>query len=255
VQKLATLHFAEVGGQHFLAVTSWSAMLEAFSTAASLAAETYSLNDIAQLSGLCKTMEEEAFLPLRSEELTNLGMARRIINLSDLPFGIINEAVNQGLIDRKGTRETPQRYGSGSYVRIGGYSAWFGFHAYQWQRLGVSPMWVNFYAPYSPVAEVRNALLRFRNATPPRCFDVEAGGYKWIAVPIFLTTGVERHRVIEDAVGQIRELRDELGVLGTSTATPNLKPTDVAPTYAEFHPPNPDENMTGETILEPRRQG
>lgn len=39
---------------------------------------------------------------------------------------------------------------------------------------------------------------------------MEIRNYKWVALPIFLTAGVERHRVIEDAVRQIREIRDEL---------------------------------------------
>jgi hypothetical protein len=248
VQKLTTTIAAGVGDRHFLAATSWSALLNALSTAASLAAEVDSLNDIAQLSGLCKTMDEAAFLPLRSEELTNLDMARRIINFSDLPFGIINEAVNQELIDRKGLRETPQRYGSGSYVRIGGYSAWVGFHAYQWHSLGASLMWVNFYPEYCSLTEVRNTLLRFYSATPPRCFDVERANYRWLAVPILLTTGVEKQRIIEDAVRQIRELRDELRVRESLNMQPKL--ADAQGTLTEPEPVGQGIKITGETILE-----
>jgi hypothetical protein len=221
-----------------------------------LAAEVDSLSDIAQLLGLCRTMEQEAFLPLRDEELTNLDMARRVVNFSDLPFDIVNKAVNNGLFDRKGLRETANRYGSGSYVKIGGYSAWLGFHAYQWKRLGVSPFWLNFYPDYCQISKVRDALARFRNAVSPRCFDMEAGNYRWVAVPIFLTTGVEKHRIIEDAVRQIRELRDELDAQEPIPAPPSPMLTDAPDAIPECHPARQGEDdLTGETILKLGAEG
>jgi hypothetical protein len=249
VQKIKAMFAAGIGGGHYLAAVSWNSLLDALSTATSLAAEIDSLNDIAQLSGLCRTMEEEAFLPLRGDELTNLDMARRVVNFSNLPFGIVNEAVNQGLIDKKGVRETPNRYGAGSYIRINGYSAWVGFHAYQWNKLGISPIWLNFYPDYCPVAEVRSNLLGLRHATPPRCFDMEIRNYKWVAVPISLTAGVEKQRIIEDAVRQIRELRDELGVRVPLAAVPNPNLTDNPDTTPECFPAGQSENMAEETLL------
>jgi hypothetical protein len=254
VQKLQAMFAAGIGGGHYLAAVSWSALLDALSTATSLAAEVDSLNDIAQLSGLCRTMEQEAFLPLRDEELTNLEIARRVVNFSDLPFGIVKEALNQGLIDKKGVRGTPNRYGAGSYVRISGYSAWVGFHAYQWNRFGISPIWLNFYPDYCPIAEVRNRLRRLRNATPPRCFDMETGNYKWVAVPIPLASGVERQQIISDAVRQIQKIRDELGVQ-EPLAAPATGQTDSPGPIPECTPANQGENMTVETILELGAEG
>jgi hypothetical protein len=255
VQKLETFVAAGIDAEHFLAATSWSALLNALATAASLAAEVESLNDIAQLSGLCKRMDEEGFLPLRSEEITNLGMARRIINLADLPFSIVDEAENQGLCDKKGLREVAYRYGAGRYVRIGKYSAWVGFNALQWKRLGVSPISVNFYPEYCPIAEVRTSLSRFRNTTPPRCFDMEVRNYKWVVVPIFLTAGVEKHRIIEDAVLQIRELWDELRVKEPLPVAPTPRLTDAPDTIPECHPTSQVEKTTAETILELGAEG
>jgi len=254
VQKLQAMFAARIGGNHYLAAVSWSVLLDALSTATGLAAEVDSLNDIAQLLGLCRTMEQEAFLPLRDEELTNLEMARRVVDFSNLPFGIVKEALNQGLIDKKGVRDTPNRYGAGSYVRISGYSAWVGFHAYQWNRFGVSPIWLNFYPDYCPVAEVRNSLRRLRNATPPRCFDMETGNYKWVAVPISLTSGVERLRIISDAVRQLRIIRDELGVQEPLAASVTGL-TDSPGSIPEITPANQEEDLAVETILELGAEG
>jgi hypothetical protein len=47
---------------------------------------------------------------------------------------------------------------------------------------------------------------------------------RWVAVPIFLIPGVEKECIIEDAVRQIKELRDELGVREPAAA-PDPAPT------------------------------
>lgn len=208
VPKKTTMKAAGIGKGHYIAAISWNDLLDALSAETPLAGEIDCRNDIAQLQGLCKTMDEEELLPLRGDELTDLGMARRFINFSDLPIDIVNEAVSRGLCNKKGLRETNYKYGSGTNIRIGKYTSWVGFDALAWRIWGASPIWVVF-PPGALIAEVRNKLVRFRTATPQRFFDFESG---WAGVPIFLVTGVEKQCIIEDAVGQIRKLRDELGI-------------------------------------------
>jgi hypothetical protein len=210
VQQQANMTIGSLDGGHFVAITSWGSLLRTLATATTSAGEIDSHSDIAQLQGLCKKMDEEAFLPLRREELTNLEIPRRIINYSDLPFEIATEAERRGYCSRKGLRETSFRYGSGTYIRVGPYTPWLGFEASAWSKLGVSLLWVHFFPPpYSPTAEIRQKLLRFRSATPQRCFDLEGQ----VSVPIFLTIGVEKHRIVEEAVRQIGELANELGTM------------------------------------------
>ena len=65
---------------------------------------------------------------------------------------------------------------------------------------------------------------------------MEAGNYSWAAVPIYLTNGVEKQRIIEDAASQILELRDELGVRESYAATPDRKLIDEIDTAPECYP-------------------
>src|SRR5262249_34884639 len=67
-----------------LAVTTWNAVLDTFETAARASGEASDVADIAQLKSLCDVMDNEAFLPVRIEELTNLELPRRLIGLADL---------------------------------------------------------------------------------------------------------------------------------------------------------------------------
>jgi hypothetical protein len=211
VKQHTNMTIGALDGEHYVAISSWGSLLRTLAAATTSAGEIDCHNDIAQLRGLCNRMDEEAFLPLRGDELTNLEMARRIINYSDLPFDIAGEAARRGYCSRKGLRETPFRYGSGTYIRIGPYNPWLGFEASFWSTFGVSPLWVVFY-PTDPTAEIMEKLSRFRSATPQRCFDLEGE----VLVPIFLRIGVEKHLIVEDAVRQIGELANELGPMPQS---------------------------------------
>jgi hypothetical protein len=244
VKSPESMMAAEIGGNHYLAVTSWETLLGALATAATIAGESGHLNDITQLQGLCRTMDEEAFLPLRSDELTDLGMARRFINLSDLALGIVNQAASQGLCDRKGLRETNFRYGSGAYVRIGEYTPWVGFDALAWRRRGVSPIWVTFLAN-SQIGEVREKLSPFRTATPQRCFDSDSGS---LLVPISLATGVDKQSIITDAVDKIRELALVLGVQEIPSTASNHPLTNYEDATPGQHAASYGEPMAGEVI-------
>lgn len=190
-----------------LAVTSWKSLLEALLVATSSPGETRAHGDIIQLQGLCDAMDNEAFLPLRGDELTNLEIPRRIIDYNGLAFDIASEAERQGNCNRKGVKATSL----GTYIRIGTYQTWLGFDYVAWRQSGASPIWVNFFPPpYSPVAlaEICDKLIRFRTATPTRCFDFKDR----IRVPLFLKVGVEKAIVVKHAVRQLGELAAELGV-------------------------------------------
>jgi len=249
--ELPNMTAAPLGGEHYLAATSWSVLLDTLYTAANSAGETGTCNDIAQLQGLCRKMDEEEFLPLLGEELTNLGIAQRMINFSELALDIVNQAGSRGLCDRKGLRETNFRYGSGAYIRIGEYTPWVGFDVLAWRRRGVSPIWITF-LPNAQIGEVREKLNQFRSAKPRRCFDHDTGS---VMVPIFLPTGVEKQRIIDDALLQIRELAVELGVMEPQGI--GLRPflTGGSNSVADFQPKEPEESPIDEMVLEVGAEG
>jgi hypothetical protein len=198
---------ARTADGHILAVTSWKSLLEALLVATSSLDEARTHGDIIQLQGLCDAMDSEAFLPLRGDELTNLEIPRRIIDYNGLAFDIASEAERQGYCNRKGVKATPL----GTYIRIGTYQPWLGFDHIAWRQSGASPIWVNFFPPpYSPVAlaEIRDKLIRFHTATPTRCFDFKDR----IRVPLFLKVGVEKADLVKNAVYQLGELAEQLGV-------------------------------------------
>ncbi len=219
-QRHSTLAFAEVGARHYMAVTSWGVLLNSLSTEATLAGEIDCQNDIAQLQGLCNTMDDEEVLPLRTEELTNQNMPRRFINFSDLAVAIVQRAQGQGLCNI--IKFVPEKDGYGASIRIGEYAAWLGFDVPAWRSKGVSPIWLTFLSD-ARMAEIREKLVRLRASTPKRCFEFKNGR---VMVPIVLLPEVEKDRIIEDAVDQVEKLLDELGITKALRVAPNPTLTD-----------------------------
>jgi hypothetical protein len=208
---------SSVNDTHKLGVTSWSYILSVLASATIEERDASAHNDVVQLRGLCERMDAEAFLPLTSEELSNLEMPRRIMDLSYLPIDIVAEATKAGYCDMKNQRETSSRYGSGKYVRIGRFSTWVAFDAAAWRDLGRSPMWLQFYSDYNNLTEVRELLTPLRVSHPPMCFDFN--GY--VCVPLMLPTGVERNVVIRKAVEQVGRVAELLNA-GAMTAAATI---------------------------------
>lgn len=202
-----TITTTTIEGAKILAITSWRSVLGALSIATSAQLDTKAQGNIAQLQGLCEAMDNDAFLPLRGDELTNLEIPRRILDYRNLIFGIVDEAKKQGFCNPKGARVE----GSGMYIRVGNYQLWLGLDSTAWRQFGASPIWVYLYPPpYSPIplSEIREKLLRFRTLTPSRCFDFKES----VAVPLLLKVGVEKATLIQNAARQIGELGVELGI-------------------------------------------
>lgn len=71
-----TLRFARVGDHSTLGLVSWRVLIEVLLLKLSAAGETRSIEDLRQLLGLCERMDEDAFLPIRSEELSEASPQR-----------------------------------------------------------------------------------------------------------------------------------------------------------------------------------
>jgi hypothetical protein len=91
------LLFARLTSSMALAATTWRAVIDSLEAAARAAGDASASADIAQLRSLCDVMDNEAFLPVRIEELTNLEVPRRLIGLADLADTLGKKAVAGGL--------------------------------------------------------------------------------------------------------------------------------------------------------------
>lgn len=237
---------ARISGEHFMAVTSWRALLNALYSEVPLPEETDCRNDIIQLRGLCDMKDQEEILPLKKNEIDDQQMALRIVNFIDLAHAIADQAT-----DMQPCTRTHFKYGSGAYLDIAGHRAWVGFAAWTWRQNGISQIWVQFLSP-AELVEIREKLVPLRRTSPRRYFESQDG--RFVMVPIVLEAEVEKYQIIKNAADQIHELAIFLGGTEQSATVVAASPTTEAGTKGEGLAIDGDD-MTGQTILEAGTNG
>ena len=189
-----------------LLITSWTHVLEGLLDTARAGEHDTIRHDILQLQGLTNRMDSEAFLPIRSDELTSEEIARRLINYSDLIEDIVQQLKDSGCAATDGLMPSHGYYTAGRYLRLHErFGIWFGVELKVWRDVGITPLWIKFHnTEFSGVlGHHRTIRERFDDAL----INEESG---FVCVPIRLTTSEERDRVVEDAVAQISWIADKL---------------------------------------------
>ncbi len=192
-----TLHGRNI---HLMAV-SWARLLERMNL---LVADESVKSDIRQLRGLAQTQDEEAFLPMRSEEL-GPDLARRMAWFRRLAENAVYaRGMPEGWINKSNSLQTAQLYGPGLYFEFQGSASriWFGVNVSRWSTDGDTPLWLWLGDDATAQASAQEvaAKLRVKNS---------AG---W--VPIYLKMGVEYEDVLNDVASTLRRIGEILGKEG-----------------------------------------
>lgn len=195
------LRSAAAGGARRLMLTSWKNILDRMATAAGAAADSHTETDIRQLHGLAVREDADAFLPLRPEEL-GPEFPRRMLRLRELVDDATERGVQAGWADTKGLKVTPQDWGYGRYLRLGGEVAWFGIDFFDWAQSRDTPLWLWFSAYKEDRENVRRALESPRRQSGPEVFSSDWGP----TVPIELPVAVEYEAVRDVVVARLAEI-------------------------------------------------
>ena len=191
------LHWARAG-RRLLAITSWKHVLDTLDVAA--AEGSVLQQDIAQLQWLTEEADNaDAFLPLRPEEVTGQDLAQRMVNYSGLIEPIITDLVAAGIATWG--RASNSTHWSGWYLCVHGrFKLWLGVQRENWKQWGITPVWSE-HDSTDPESGIEN---RLREAA--ELFQEAQVRGNHLRIPIRLTAGVERDRVIDDAVKQLRRV-------------------------------------------------
>ena len=163
-----------------LALVSWDRLLRGM---AERAGDDATIADIRQLRGLARRQDDEAFLPVRAEELSP-DFARRAVGYAYLVDDVVDSrGIPEGWMSTRSLRATPQWYGYGRYFRFTetGDVFWFGINHVRWARRGDTPLWLQRWSDgaWSP--------------------------------PIYLKVGVEYHELLDDVTSQVKEMARTFG--------------------------------------------
>ena len=177
------------GTDRQLMLVSWTRMLN---NMLAVVEDSEIRADIMQLRGLAQRQDEDAFLPLRSEEL-GPDFARRMRGFVRLVNDVVDaRGVREGWMSVERLAATSQRYGYGRYFSFSVPEEywWFGLNHEKWATSGDTPLWLWCSGGFN-LAEVIDKT-RFRIDGP------------WVA--IYLKTGVEYDGILDDVVRQLQEI-------------------------------------------------
>ena len=189
------LRSATVGGEHRLVLISWATLLDRMVSRASTAGESHTVCDIQQLRGLAEQMDEDAFLPLRPEEL-GPEFPRRLKSLWRLVDDVIECLEQRDLAEKKSKFNNRGEYGRDLTLSRTGAEAWFGLDCNKWAAQN-TPLWLYFYLGQPSLQDSpefideNNAFIEENNA---------------LVIPIYLPVGVEYDAVRNAVVERIKEI-------------------------------------------------
>jgi hypothetical protein len=185
------------GGDCRLMLTSWAALLGRMAVRAGESGESGVESDIRQLQGLAARMDEDAFLPLRPEEL-GPEIPRRLLSLPRLVDDAIALGRDAGWITKDGGGSSGRHF-YGHFFLLCDAHVWFGVDFRRWARNGDTPLWLQLNkgggrAGRSPTVDISEAR---RELGLPSEVNF---------VPITLRTGVEEDAVLDDLVDQLEKI-------------------------------------------------
>ena len=191
------------GSQKRVMLVSWDRLLERLAHAAP--ANSQIASDIEQLRGFVHQQDLETFQPIQPGELSPW-LARRVRWINHLIDDVVDaRGVPEGWISVSGLRATPQRADYGRYIRFvndsgvrAPYDCFLCVNLDYWATKGDTPLWLWIGSTTEPARQLRDSdhsLVVFE--------DVDG-----LYTPIYLKVGVEYHRVLDDAVDQLRRIAE-----------------------------------------------
>lgn len=201
-----SLRSATAGGKRRLMLTSWATLLDDMASQASIAGDSRVATDIRQLLGLTQRMDEDAFLPIRSEEL-GPEFPRRILGLSRVIEDVTERGRNGGWVDTSGLSTSARSTGWGRYIRLGRgdrAGVLFGYSFTFWAKHQDTPLRLSFqeWDGTMTLREVRRRLEPLWLEDPPGI--IEADGQ--LRIPIRLPVGVEETAVVDSVARQLKRV-------------------------------------------------
>lgn len=203
-QQPTELQFAQVADCHILALTSWRALLDQMRASVNIEGDTTATSDLIQLQGLCERMDQTAFLPLQSEELTG-NTASRILQYVQLVNDLTNTAVEQNLAFR-----TPNSKTSWSNATYWSPLTFHDFNCYLqvslplWARHRLTPIWLRVSPVQGKITPgFRDIFLSLERENPPGVLYDEP---PFAHVPLTIPLGKEYEEVRSNLFQQIKKV-------------------------------------------------
>ena len=204
-KKSNALMFSSVDATRHIGIVSWRAILDFLIADAVSQGDRHYESDVDQLQGLCDRMDSEAFLPIRSGELSQ-EIGRRVSQFAHLVDDAVTLLVQEdSSVSTKGLTTGGVHSAYGRYFYYGdSIGAFLHFSPILWSSTGASPIWLQMKMKDSPKWRNHPAILEAmqQHTIDSRFRLAESDGAP--ALAIMLPCGVEKNDVAAKIVEQVR---------------------------------------------------
>ena len=194
-----------------VALTSWDNVLGILEQAT--VEDPRARGDLVQLRSLCDAADDDAFIPVGREALSDQRAPAFILQLSSIVQTTTERAITEGLVKTDGLRPQASWDQIGRYVAIPGKhgaGAWFGTQFRLWKTHGLTPIWLTFpESDWGRASEVRRVLEPWviRNGL------LTVSEPQHFSIALEIPAGEEKPGVVETLLGTLREVSHNLSTL------------------------------------------
>jgi len=205
-----------------LALTSWTRLLSSLEL--EVADDPSARSDLLQLRALCEAADNDAFVPITADEVTDQRIPALIFQLNTVVQASVDLAVTEGVLNLNGLRPQASWERFGRYARIKSENGehqvgvWIGIHFGYWKKHGITPFWLLFSGDWGRFLEVRSFL---------EPWDIKEGVFTTLengefAVAIDIAIGEDKDQVVRRVVDRFKGIAEVLSPLNKKTV--QLKP-------------------------------
>lgn len=211
VHKEENYVFANLNENNYLAAIGWNSLLTLMETQLDSAGDYLFKSDLLQLKGLCTQMDEEAFLPIDSSEISPM-VARRNMQFQEIVNDVINSGKVEGIYSQEGSRSAAGLYYYGHYFEYGDFLYFLKFDNKNWHELRNTPIWLEVYGKgwrkaAGERSKVKMALSELESHDNNRLFF---DNYNVALIPLKVELGVDKNQVVKSIKQQIEEINNLL---------------------------------------------
>jgi hypothetical protein len=183
-------------------------------------------DDIVQLEGLCARMDQNAFLPVTSEELTS-PIYRRVAEFGNIVDDVTMKLNERGISHTNKTRSTGGNGYYGRYLFLRGVGAFLICDTRKWTAYAPTPLWLSVYGTKwdsSDADAAMRTLAPLEAEHPDTVFKAQDG---FPAVALRVPIGVERDVIIGAVLEQLERVAALVAPLAIGAAESPPPPTDT----------------------------
>jgi hypothetical protein len=198
--------------QKYILIKTWDEILQLLRQQLVADNNVHLISDIDQIIGFCKIIDNEAFLPIVSEDLSP-SIGRRIWSYYKLIDGVSNALVSGKHADTKNLKATGQVYGYTRYLHIKefGVALEVDFDFDYWSTYADTPFWITFKeitnGKWVTSGKMRESCQNIASILKMKVVESQSGNLAFALYPVI---GATEDVVVNQMTEQIVRLSNEI---------------------------------------------